>query len=195
MKNPLDIPLASLKQGQNKLDFKLQPRDLELRSREVAENPSFEFFVGPVNVALAITRSGLRLLVTGSVSYRANLECAICACEYECDFDEPLAAEFLSCDEELVEPGRKGECEDGGGLHGNWLDLLPMVRDAIHLAVPIAPRCRSDCRGLCPICGADLNKGPCACVIAETVPAKRLSTKPGPVDSLRRDRPSRPRTS
>ena len=64
MKNPLDIPLASLKQGQNKLDFKLQPRDLELRSREVAENPSFEFFVGPVNVALAITRSGLRLLVS-----------------------------------------------------------------------------------------------------------------------------------
>jgi uncharacterized protein len=172
VKNPLNIPLASLKQGANRLNFKLQPRDLELRSREIAENPSFEFFVGPVNVALAITRSGLRLLVTGSVSYRAKLECAMCACEYECDFDEPVTAEFLSCDEVPEEAGRNSECADGGGLHGNWLDLLPMVRDAIHLAVPIAPRCRPDCRGLCPECGADLNKGSCECAPAGTVPAR-----------------------
>jgi uncharacterized protein len=167
VKNPLDIPLASLKQGQNKLSFKLQPHDLNMHTREVAENPSFEFFVGPIDVSLAITRSGLRLMVTGSVSYRAKLECATCACEYECEFDEPLAAEFLSCDGMSEEPGRKPECDDEGGLHGNWLDLLPMVRDAIHLAVPIAPRCRPDCRGLCSVCGADLNKGQCGCALAE----------------------------
>ena len=164
MKNPLEIPLASLRQGENKLNFKLQPQDLDLRPREVAENPSFEFFVGPVDVALGIVRSGMRLLVTGSVSYRAKLECAICGCEFEYDFNEPLAAEFLSCDEAVEEPGRKSECDDEGGLRGNWLDLLPMVRDAIHLAVPIAPRCRPDCRGVCPECGANLNQGQCRCV-------------------------------
>ena len=49
----------------------------------------------PVDVNLAIIRSGLRLMVTGSVSYRARLECAMCGCEYECDLSEPLAAEFL----------------------------------------------------------------------------------------------------
>jgi uncharacterized protein len=165
--NPLNIPLAALKQGENKLNLKLQPQDLDLRPREVAENPSFEFFVGPIDVALRIVRSGLRLMVTGSVSYRARLECAICGCEYECGLNEPLAAEFLSCDDEVERvPGRKGECDGPGGLHGNWLDLFPMVRDAIHLAVPIAPRCRPDCRGLCPVCGADLNKGRCGCSLA-----------------------------
>ena len=171
MKNPLNIPLASLKQGENKLNFKLRPDDIDLRPREVAENPSFEFFVGPVEVALAITRSGLRLMVSGSVSYRAELECAICGCEYECDFSEPLTAEFLSCDEDMEEPGPRAESDDLGGLHGNWLDLLPMVRDAIHLAVPIAPRCRPDCRGLCPDCGTDLNQGSCRCLPGDKVGA------------------------
>jgi uncharacterized metal-binding protein YceD (DUF177 family) len=166
VKNPLNIPLASLKQGENKLNFSLQPSDLDLRPREVAENPSFEFFVGPVDVALAIVRSGLRLMVTGSVSYRARLDCSMCGCEYEWDFKEPLTAEFLSCDEIGEDVTGRSECEDGGGLHGNWLNLLPMVHDAIHLAVPIAPRCRPDCRGLCPVCGADLNKGQCRCVVA-----------------------------
>lgn len=167
MRNVLNIPLASLKQGHNKLNFKLLPQDIDLRPREVAENPSFEFFVGPVDVSLSITRSGLRLMVTGSVSYRARLECAMCDCEYECDLTEPLAAEFLSCDDKAEQPGRKNECEEGGGLRGNWLDLLPMVRDAIHLAVPIAPRCRPDCRGLCPDCGANLNQGECRCALAD----------------------------
>lgn len=175
MKNPLEIPLASLKQGENRLSFRLQPADLDLRPREVAENPSFEFFVGPVNVVLLIARSGLRLMVTGSVSYRARLECAICACDYECDLSEPLTAEFLSCEDEDEEAERRPERESEGGLQGNWLDLLPMVRDAIHLAVPIAPRCRLDCRGLCPFCGADLNKEQCRCAVASALgPSRRV---------------------
>ncbi len=28
------------------------------------------------------------------------------------------------------------------------------------MAEPIAPLCRPDCRGLCPVCGADLNEDP-----------------------------------
>ncbi len=40
------------------------------------------------------------------------------------------------------------------------LDLGGPVGDAISMAEPIAPLCRPDCRGLCPICGADLNDNP-----------------------------------
>ncbi|MGH9121888.1 MAG: YceD family protein [Acidimicrobiales bacterium] len=43
------------------------------------------------------------------------------------------------------------------------LDLRPLARDAVLLDLPLAPLCRSDCRGLCPICGADLNQGECTC--------------------------------
>jgi uncharacterized protein len=34
------------------------------------------------------------------------------------------------------------------------------VREAISLAEPITVLCRPDCRGLCLICGADLNTDP-----------------------------------
>lgn len=40
------------------------------------------------------------------------------------------------------------------------LDLSEAVREAISLAEPIAVLCRPDCRGLCPVCGADLNVDP-----------------------------------
>ena len=46
---------------------------------------------------------------------------------------------------------------------GDHIDLEPLAREAIVLALPLVPLCRPDCKGLCPNCGADLNAGPCAC--------------------------------
>jgi len=45
---------------------------------------------------------------------------------------------------------------------GRALDLDVPVREAAILARSMAPLCRPDCKGLCPVCGADLNERPCA---------------------------------
>ena len=41
-------------------------------------------------------------------------------------------------------------------LDGDLLDLEPMLRDAIVLALPMSPLCRDDCPGLCIECGVPL---------------------------------------
>jgi len=46
---------------------------------------------------------------------------------------------------------------------GETVDLEPLIREQFVLAVPYAPLCREDCRGLCAQCGADKNVAPCAC--------------------------------
>lgn len=43
------------------------------------------------------------------------------------------------------------------------VDLRPAVREELALEIDAFPLCREDCRGLCPRCGADLNRGPCQC--------------------------------
>lgn len=48
-------------------------------------------------------------------------------------------------------------------LEGDVLDLAPLVHDAILLELPLAPLCRPDCAGLCPICGIDRNEASCTC--------------------------------
>jgi uncharacterized protein len=53
---------------------------------------------------------------------------------------------------------------------GDVIDVTEVVRQQLVLALPIAPRCRDDCRGLCPRCGADLNDGPCGCAPHEVDP-------------------------
>jgi uncharacterized protein len=50
---------------------------------------------------------------------------------------------------------------------GDQLDLTQMVRELALLDAPLAPLCRPDCAGLCPICGIDLNDGTCSCEAPE----------------------------
>jgi uncharacterized protein len=45
-------------------------------------------------------------------------------------------------------------------LEGDLLDLEPLLRDAVVLALPFQPLCREDCPGLCIECGARLADDP-----------------------------------
>ncbi|MGH7583116.1 MAG: YceD family protein [Gemmatimonadales bacterium] len=46
------------------------------------------------------------------------------------------------------------------------IDVTPVVREEIALSASPFPLCRTDCKGLCARCGADLNAGPCRCAAA-----------------------------
>ena len=50
-----------------------------------------------------------------------------------------------------------------GGFTPFQVDLTKAVTDRILLDLPMAFLCREDCKGLCPVCGADLNEGDCGC--------------------------------
>ena len=43
------------------------------------------------------------------------------------------------------------------------LDLTPMVQEYASLDLPMKPLCKSDCAGLCPNCGVNLNDSACQC--------------------------------
>jgi uncharacterized protein len=43
------------------------------------------------------------------------------------------------------------------------IDLGELVREQLYLALPMKPLCSDSCRGLCPQCGTNLNRGACDC--------------------------------
>ena len=55
------------------------------------------------------------------------------------------------------------ETVDEEPYSGRTIDLAPALREQILLAVPPPPVCEEACKGLCPICGKDLNAGDCGC--------------------------------
>ncbi|MEA1904115.1 MAG: DUF177 domain-containing protein [Actinomycetota bacterium] len=51
--------------------------------------------------------------------------------------------------------------EDGYVVKEGQIDVGAPAMDELALSLPAAPVCEKDCRGLCPICGTDLNSDPC----------------------------------
>jgi uncharacterized protein len=52
---------------------------------------------------------------------------------------------------------------DVGYYSDDEIDIKDIVREQMLLVVPIKQLCSSDCKGLCPDCGKDLNTGSCGC--------------------------------
>jgi DUF177 domain-containing protein len=88
------------------------------------------------------------ILVTARAVAPVTGECARCL--------EPVAQTIEVRCQELFsyEQGVGDEDQDGYALDGDLLDLEPVLRDALVLALPLAPLCRQDCPGLCAECGA-----------------------------------------
>ena len=95
------------------------------------------------------------VLVTGRVSGPVAGECARCL--------DPLTSQFEVDLQELYAYPESGVTEDEASrLEGDYLDLEPVLRDAVVLALPLTPLCRADCPGLCVVCGerrADVDCG------------------------------------
>jgi len=161
---PWLISIPSLKQGENRLSFELDIEELGGTSHEVSENPSFRELVGPIGVKLSIIRTGSKLMVSGRIAFTADLQCALCGKGFRRSFSEQLASEFIE-EGDAAAANKELDWEDLNQdlVQGNVLNLIGLVHDAIHLAIPIAPKCRPDCKGVCPVCGADLNEGTCRC--------------------------------
>ncbi len=53
---------------------------------------------------------------------------------------------------------------EGGEIH-----LSEIACEQIFLEIPYQPLCRGECKGLCPVCGKDLNLSSCECVKEEFV--------------------------
>lgn len=48
-------------------------------------------------------------------------------------------------------------------LQEEFIDLSDVTREQLELLIPFQPLCREGCKGICGNCGADLNRGRCAC--------------------------------
>ena len=90
------------------------------------------------------------VLVTATAAAPVAGECARCL--------EPVYQTVrVRCQELFGYEQNGGDTgEDGYSLDGDLLDLEPVLRDALVLALPLAPRCQEDCPGLCAECGARL---------------------------------------
>jgi uncharacterized protein len=140
----VDLARLSLSFGEAaSLDVPIRPGDLELAGQRYTASPQ------PVDARLDVSRTNrgyalrLRFALTVEGPCMRCLDPASLAVEVDAREVEQADGE----DEDLHSPYVEGDELDAG----QW------AHDAIALALPGQLLCRSDCAGLCPVCGVSLN--------------------------------------
>ncbi len=108
----------------------------------------------PLRVALTLHSVSEGVYVSGTVSTRLTGQCARCLRDIAEDVTESVG-ELVFYPERraaLVEEGDE-EAAAAQVVENDHIDLEPILRDAVVLALPFTPLCRADCPGLCSECG------------------------------------------
>jgi uncharacterized protein len=108
-----------------------------------------------VQAELTVARVGDNLTVTLLVDTHVLGPCQRCLADADISV-EAEGIEYVRHGESSPEPEDEGEAY----VIAHQLDLERWVRDVVAEALPQKLLCRDDCRGLCPVCGADLNADP-----------------------------------
>jgi uncharacterized protein len=113
----------------------------------------------PVELDLRLEAVMEGVLVSGSASAELDGECARCLEPIEDDITVRLQ-ELYVYDDARHDASDKDLDDEVSRLEDDLLDLEPLLRDAVVLALPFQPLCVEDCPGLCVECGARLADDP-----------------------------------
>jgi len=104
--------------------------------------------------SIRATRTPQGILLQVNLQAQIGLECVRCLTDFQQSLDIAFT-ELYAFSQRYV--------TDSGLLmpESGIIDLTPLLREYILLEIPISPLCRPDCKGLCPICGNNLNESIC----------------------------------
>ena len=152
-------------------DITADPRETSIAepaediNRILEKGPIREYHVEePIKVDLSYYRSGMDLFLSGHIKTRTEATCARCAEDFETEGDRPFRlvlspkAAGYGAEKDL-----RADDLEFSLYEGEEIDLSPLIREQILLALPTRPLCREDCQGLCPRCGSNRNHVKCDC--------------------------------
>ena len=115
--------------------------------------PNINEFLSPVKVEGTVSNTDGKFSLTAKGNVKALLSCNRCLkpVKYDIAFD---------IEEVYTNTGSEDEAET---FTGSIIDISPVVRRSILFSLPMKVVCSEDCKGLCPVCGKDLNEGECGC--------------------------------
>ncbi len=125
------------------------PADLGIEVLRVPEG-------SPVSLDLRLEAVMEGVLVTGTARAGLEGECVRCLGPIDDEIEVDLQELYVYDDREH-DPDEDDEVSK---LEDDLVDLEPLLRDAVVLALPFQPLCRPDCPGLCVECGARLADDP-----------------------------------
>ena len=121
--------------------------------------------VAPVSLAFDIDKDKQQFHLAGTVQTTLELHCSRCLEPFTWPVDAAFDLRYQPHALNTGEGEREIEEDDlsTAFYENDEIDLGQLMREQFYLSLPMKPLCSDACHGLCPQCGANLNRGTCDC--------------------------------
>ena len=146
-----------------------QSFDVSLRLPEFTWQDDPISFAKPLSVSGLIVNNGELLDLSADVKGEATLQCGSCLDSYEQHLEFSFETRLIRSSDEsvLFEDDWDEDGVDAILYEGNVVDLTKIIQEYLLLELPMLKRCKENCKGLCSICGTNLNHETCKCFHTE----------------------------
>lgn len=131
---------------------------------------------------MSLQESSIGIRADFRVTYSAEVACVRCLGIYGRDCDVGLYLDYVEGEDpysKIDNVELTAHEADKVYYRGPQIDLAIGIREAIILSQPSMHLCKDDCRGLCPVCGINLNTEYCSCKIEKVGSFTPQKTKHG----------------
>lgn len=123
-------------------------------------------FVAPIRGEISVVREYDHIRASGRVSATAEFSCSRCLKDYNSQIVSNFTIFFRkdvsdSIEEDDIELGEEDLVSSS--YSGNEIDMTHEIEEQIAMEIPLKPLCSGSCKGLCHVCGTDLNQSQCSC--------------------------------
>jgi uncharacterized protein len=122
-------------------------------------------FESPLQAEAKVFRAGQSVVVQGVLRAVLRLQCVRCLKEFSSPISSTLDLTLLptkgGTSEEEVE--LKEDDMESAFFEEGEIRLSELTCEQVFLDMPAQPLCEEGCKGLCPVCGRNLNLDPCQC--------------------------------
>ena len=121
--------------------------------------------VAPVELAFDIYKDKDQFRLAGTVKTVLELPCSRCLEPFTTVIDTPFELRYQPHTAVINDVERQVEEDDltTAFYENEEIDLGQLMHEQFYLALPMKPLCQADCKGLCAICGTNLNRTTCDC--------------------------------
>ena len=148
----IKVNVAEIKKrlvGEKTLAYDLTPAELEITSDDLD-------VVGGIRLEGKIVNAGDVLILDVVMKTRVKRMCGRCLKSFEGELEAEVLEKFYPDSAENIE-------QDAFVYDSDVIDITEPLREGLLLAEPMQALCKPDCKGLCHVCGADLNVSDCGC--------------------------------
>lgn len=139
-------------------------KNSEWFSHLVADSDAYGFNLERLDFACVVRKIGDNVYIEGSIDVKGDIPCARCLEITELSVQSPFNCTFSPTPPEWGDETELSAADlDFEYYEGEMIDLDEVVFEQVMLQIPMKPLCVEACRGLCPHCGANLNRTTCNC--------------------------------